>query len=237
MKNIFQKNKNNIYHKDTSVFLSLFTCKGYKLQKGFTLVELMVVVAIIAVISALSLFSSSNLNSAVLISNTAYEIGLVIRDAQVSGLGAKVISDANKFATTSNQGIYFSVDNVDNSDASKKIIIFSDITKDNIYSVGEESQIYNIENKRAGTVTKICQINSVTNECEQLTELTIMFKRPNPEAYFYPSTHSSEPHTGTGYNGTVAINVGFEGGDCRSIIIYKTGAIQIDRSYCSPVTN
>ncbi len=212
MKNIFQKNKKNILN-------------------GFTLIELLVVVAIIAVISALALFNSSKLNSAVLISNTAYEIGLVIRDAQVSGLGAKVMSAGAGIATTSNQGIFFSKDDVE------KIIFFADLDKDNTYDTGEESQIFNIENKRAGTITRICKIES-DNSCTELYDLTIVFKRPNPEAYFYPDTPPLGPvHTGLGYSGTVVVNVGFDGGDCRSVMIYKTGAIQIDKSYCPPVVN
>lgn len=227
MKNSFRKNKH-----DTTQQHSWFVIVEKVTKKGFTLVELLVVIAIIAIISSLALFNSSKLNSAVLISNTAYEIGLVIRDAQVSGLGAKVTSASGDIsATTSNQGIYFSLD------TPEKIISFADLVKDNIYNVGEESQIYNIENKRAGTITKICTIQPTTNTCTPLSELTIVFKRPNPEAYFYPNDSTDNPHIGSGFNGTVAINVGFEGGDCRSIIIYKTGAVQIDRSYCDPVIN
>ncbi|MBC7766988.1 prepilin-type N-terminal cleavage/methylation domain-containing protein [Arenimonas sp.] len=226
MKNSFRKNKHDIIQQH-----SWFATVEQVTKKGFTLVELLVVIAIIAIISSLALFNSSKLNSAVLISNTAYEIGLVIRDAQVSGLGAKVTSASGDIsATTSNQGIYFSLN-------PQKIISFADLIKDNTYNEGEESQIYNIENKRAGTITKICTIQPTTNTCTQLSELTIVFKRPNPEAYFYPDASSANPHIGSGFNGTVAINVGFEGGDCRSIIIYKTGAVQIDRSYCDPVIN
>ena len=67
-----------------------------------------------------------------------------------------------------------------------------------------------------------------------MSDLTIMFKRPNPEAYFY---HTDNDQV-TEYQGSVAINIGFDnGGDCRSIVIYKTGAIQIDRSFCPPITN
>ncbi|MBC7981973.1 prepilin-type N-terminal cleavage/methylation domain-containing protein [Candidatus Parcubacteria bacterium] len=203
MKNIFQGKKNN--------------------QKGFTLVELMVVVGIIAVISALSLFNSSKLNSSVLLSNTAYEIGLIIRDAQVSGLGAKVLLNGGN-ATTSNQGVFF------DKGTPEKIVFFADLDKNNTYNSGEESQVYNIENKRAGSIIRICEVNG-TN-CDDMYDLTVMFKRPNPEAYFYDTDHTS-----IGIQSNVVINVGFDGGDCRSIIIYKTGAIQIDKSYCPPATN
>ncbi len=61
-----------------------------KSQKGFTLAEMIIVIGIIGLISSITLFDSRKLNSNILLSNTAYEIGLIIRDAQVSGLGSKL---------------------------------------------------------------------------------------------------------------------------------------------------
>ncbi len=190
---------------------------------GFTIVELMVVVGIMTVISSLILFNSSNLNSSVLLSNTAYEIGLIIRDAQVAGLGAKVIaSDGNQnAATTSNQGVYFDIAN------SQQIIFFADLNKDNTYNNNEKSQVYIIENK-AGKVLSICKPKS-NNTCTDIIEnVSIIFKRPNPEAYFYPKEENSP----SGYQGNITINIGFDNGECRSITIYKTGGIQIDKIFC-----
>ena len=201
------------------------------IQKGFTLMELIVVVAIIAIISTLSMFNGAKLNSAILLSNTAYEIGLIIKDAQISGLGAKVISN-NGNATTSNQGIFF------NMSAPEKIVFFADLNKNNKYDMGEEGQIYNITNKRAGKILSICKVigsgsqicKTIANggDANNLNNLNIIFKRPNPESYFYYNDGSSDRE----YIGSVVVNIGFDTGECRSIIIYKTGAIQIDRSFC-----
>ncbi len=190
---------------------------------GFTIVELMVVVGIMTVISSLLLFNSSNLNSSVLLSNTAYEIGLIIRDAQVAGLGAKVIaSDGNQdVATTSNQGVFFDITK------SQQIVFFADLNKNNTYTDDEKSQVYNIENK-AGKLLSICMLNK-DNKCAGSVEnLSIIFKRPNPEAYFYPIGDLNP----LGFQGNVAINIGFDNGECRSITIYKTGGIQIDKIFC-----
>jgi prepilin-type N-terminal cleavage/methylation domain-containing protein len=192
------------------------------IKKGFTLIELMIVVSIIAVVSTLTIFNSSSLNSAVLLSNTAYEIGLIVRDAQISGLGAK-LSLTGTVATTSNQGVYFDIFQPN------KIILFADLDKLNTYTVGEESQIYQIEDSRAGKIISICKI--VNDSCQNITGLNIIFKRPNPEAYFY----ISEGGSFAGYQGTVAINIGFTDGQCRSVIVYKTGAIQIDKSLCPKI--
>jgi len=197
-------------------------------QKGFTLIELIVVVAIIAVISALSLFNSSKLNSSVLLSNTAYEVGLIIRDAQVAGLGAKVISTGG-IATTSNQGVYFDITKPE------QVVFFADLNRNNTYDAPiEQSQVYNIENKRAGKILSICKKTGSNDPDCNVMDVNIIFKRPNPEAYFYPI---GQDKFGQGYIGNIVINMGFTDGECKSIIVYKTGAIEINKTYCPPITN
>ncbi len=212
--------------------------KNYKIFKyyklGFTLVELMVVVAIVAVISVLTLFNNAKLNSSMLLADTAYEISLIIRDAQISGIGSKVTSFDGTSATTSNQGVFI------DAYTPEKIIFFADKNKDNQYNIGEENQIYNIENKRAGKILSVCRIvgnDNSTNPCfinntSNLMSLNILFKRPNPESYFYYND-GSNTNPIPSHPGSVVINIGFpNGGECKSIIVYKTGAIQIDNSFC-----
>ncbi len=202
MNNLFIKIKKNIY-------------------KGFTLAELIIVIAIIAIISTLTLFNNAKLNSSVLLSNTAYEIGLIVRDAQISGLGAKVSSVEGGGATTTDQGIYIDLSKPE------QLIFFSDKNKDRIYNISEENQIYNIENKRAGRLLRLCLLDNQLS-CTERLDLNILFKRPNPESYFY----YFEDNSVSQHNGSISLNIGFEGGECRSITVYKTGAIQIDKKYC-----
>ncbi len=188
-----------------------------KSQKGFTLAEMIIVIGIIGLISSITLFDSRKLNSNILLSNTAYEIGLIIRDAQVSGLGSKLLEGA----TTSNQGVFF--------DTSKpeQVVLFSDTNNNNRFDqLSDKNQTYNIENKRAGKVLSICKV-AKDNICQGVVDLNVVFKRPNPEAYFYTYGEQAE------FNGNTVVNIGFDDGECKSIIIYKTGAVQIDKSYCN----
>lgn len=204
--------------------LSKINTKTICSKKGFTLIEVIVVIGIMLIITGLTLFDGSRLNSSVSLSNTTYELGLMIRDAQVSGLGSKVVSDSS--ITTLNQGIHFDMT------TPEKFILFADSAPNNIYDSLEQTEIYNIENKRAGKILKICKISPDGKSCgNTISNLSIVFKRPNPEAYFYFKNGSSvEEHVGN-----IAINLGFTGPnpDCRSIVIYKTGAIQIDKSFCN----
>ena len=208
-------------------FLLKLNKKIKKNKKGFTLVELIIVIAIIATITALSIFNSSNLNSNVLLSNTAYEIGLIIRDAQVAGLGARVLSTnvdgVGNVATTSNQGIYFDINKPE------EVVFFTDLDKSNKFETGEPNQVYTIRNKRAGKILSIYKLDDTAPGGKKLiTDLKILFKRPNPEAYFYHTEADIlEP-----FIGNVGVNIGFVNGECRSVIVYKTGAIQIDKSFC-----
>ena len=217
---------------------NVLNTKNKNMIAGFTLAELIIVIAIIAVISTLALFNGSKLNSSVLLSNNAYEIGLFVRDAQISGLGAKVILSGG-VATTSNQGVYFDMDSPDN------VIFFADLDKNSRYTVGEESQIYDMKNKRGGKILSICKISNNSNvptacssdgtlSSDNLLALNVVFKRPNPEAYFnyYDYTDLSKLNIQS-YTGSMAVNIGFPGGECRSIVMYKTGAIQVDKSFCT----
>jgi prepilin-type N-terminal cleavage/methylation domain-containing protein len=202
--------------------LSKINIKTINSKKGFTLIEIIVVIGIMLVITALTIFNSPKLNSGLALSNTAYELSLMIRDAQVSGLGSKLL-EVDDGISTLNQGVYF------DKTTPEKIILFADINKDNKYTVGEETEVYNINNVKAGNLLKICRIMSGDN-CQSIQNLNIIFKRPNPEAYFH---FTSSDGIDREHVGNVAINLGFPGDLCRSIVIYKTGAIQIDKSFCN----
>jgi prepilin-type N-terminal cleavage/methylation domain-containing protein len=204
-------------------------------QKGFTLIEMIVVIAIIATVSTLVLFSQTKMNSTILVSNTAYEIGLIVREAQVAGLSVKATSNTSA-GFLSSHGVHF------NKATPSIIIAFVDTNNNGAYdaTLGEMTQEYTIDNSRAGKLLGICKLSALgpttSNYCigsNSDTTLDVVFTRPNPEALF--KVRPASGGTAADYIGAVTVTVGFEGDICRSIVIEKTGAIGVNNIYCLPV--
>lgn len=211
-------------------------------KRGFTLIEMIVVLALIITLTAIILFNNAKLNSAVLVSNTAYEIGLIVRESQIAGLGVKAsnISAPGGGPTqgfTSSHGVHIDMN------VPTEIMLFADSNNDKIYdSMGLEiTQQYKFGNKRSGTILAICgKLSNSSGSCSTtntsfigVTSADIVFTRPNPEALFKIRRIGSSQIEE--FVGALIINIGFANDICRSITIEKTGAVQIDTAYCPPV--
>lgn len=209
--------------------------QSIKQKKGFTLIEMIVVIAIISIVTVLVLANNAKLNSSILVSNTAYEIGLIVRESQVAGLGVSATVDDT---FSSSHGVHLDIANP------KTIILFADKNNNGIYDAvdNELTQEYNITNSRAGSIIGFCKENllstTTTSYCnissgEQTAD--IVFARPNPEALFkiqHQIGDNSEE-----YVGALVISVGFQDDVCRSVVIEKTGSVEITKDYCSPAIN
>jgi prepilin-type N-terminal cleavage/methylation domain-containing protein len=200
-------------------------------KKGFTLMEMLVVIAIIGVVSTLVLFNNAKLNSSVLVSNTAYEIGLIVRESQVAGLGVK----ASTGGFSSSHGVHVEMA------SPNTVTMFADKNKNGVYdqSNGEMTQEFIINNSRSGSIIGLCKKSDLSvvtsNYCTSTTtkaSLDIVFTRPNPEAFF--RIRDTVGAIATDYVGAVVVNVGFINDVCRSVVIEKTGAVQIHKDHCVP---
>jgi type II secretory pathway pseudopilin PulG len=163
------------------------------MNKGFTLVELMVSVGIFIFMTVLLIVRFGNFNQSVLLTNMAYDVALVMRTAQTFGVSVKSSSETSAIFQAP-YGVNFStITSVGGAKdpLNSRIILFTDtyplIGPNGIYnyesgSSDDVKQGYNLA--RGATVSKICTGPSETN-CTDLgsqATLSVTFKRPDPKA-------------------------------------------------------
>lgn len=84
---------------------------------GFTLIELLVVLGIILVVMAVTITSHASFDKTLVLSNTAYDIGLAIRSAESFGLGSRAVGSIGN----AGYGVHF------DKNTSNSFILFADI--------------------------------------------------------------------------------------------------------------
>ena len=171
------------------------------LEKGMTLIELIVSIAIFTIITSVVIFNNSEFNSNVLVTNLSYEVALAIRQAQTYGLSVKNGADYPF-------GVYFDLSgNPDDLTNGKSFLIFGDVNGDGVfYDQGAYSGACTGEHVVDGdsasdtceerlslrgnvSIEEFC-INSGTGAdvCRTASDggwASILFKRPNPVANIY----------------------------------------------------
>lgn len=152
---------------------SLTFFKNIKLNKGFTLIELMMVIVISTIMMTTLVVQQNQWNDSLTVNTQAYELALTIRQAQIYSLAVR------ESATGSGNfdigyGIYFDSNH-------SRYIYFGDINKNQKYDAGEE-----IETKtftRGVTISKFCGIRAGVEDCgSPMNNISITFFRPEPKA-------------------------------------------------------
>lgn len=181
-------------------------------KRGFTMVELLVTMAIFLVITGVVLANYKTYGNNAYFANASEDIVLALRQAQVYGVGAK--GESGSF--TSAYGAYFTTGN--------QIKIFRDSNSDNKYTTGEE--IETITLKSPITISYLgCQvfITSSPPPCGG-PQLSVTFKRPNPDAIIRDNTVSTSLIVAT-----IALSNGISGAGAKTstTTIMSSGQISL----------
>lgn len=195
--------------------------KNFKKQNGFTLIEMILVLGIFGIITAVLVFNYGQFNSQILLTNTAYEVALQIREAQTFSLGVQGIDGefdtkygvyfnrANGGAGSDESYIYFAdLDRLDSNPDGNRLCDQDKVDPDNnlcsfsCNSSGGSSgptecqKLITLLNEM--TIDKLCYsedddpFDSDLDDHCTADKLSIIFERPNPDAIIYAATDQSE---------------------------------------------
>ena len=178
-------------------------------HKGFTLVEFSVIISIFAVMASVALFNFNGFRSSVGLNNLAHDIGLTIRQAQVFGwvTQSSEVSGVLELSTgdplTGNpvryaNGVYFPT--ATSSGTNPQFVLYQKAdprglqnyvnTVDTIIDTVTINGPYTVETVLYGDTKSDLEITSAgmvptAGGVSPITDVSIAFSRPNPEAQFF----------------------------------------------------
>ncbi len=160
------------------------------MNRGFTIVELLVSMAIFVIMTSVIVAKFGNFNQSTLLTDTAYDIALVVRLAQTYGLSVKSTTQSG----TANFNFPYGVDfNAGTSAACgsgassnpSSLVLFADIPDSGGATDGMCSSSDATINPyiiiRGATVSALCA-GADASACSSVSRLDVSFRRPNPSA-------------------------------------------------------
>lgn len=146
--------------------------KNHNRQKGFSLIEVLVALSIGVIIMTAFIGLGSYSGSQSAVTNAAYDVALLIREAQARSVGT--VGDAAGADFTSGYGVYITT-------TSSKVLLFRDSNSNDAYDTNET--VVSTISIRNGTLWKqICGIPSGGGSQICNTTFSIVFHRPNTDA-------------------------------------------------------
>ena len=209
-------------------------------SKGFTLVELLVTLSIFAVTTGIVMTSQGKFDNSVLLTNTAYDIAITIRQAQTYGVNVKESLVSNKYNP---YGVRFDLSISDGDN--KRFNLFEDsLTVNNIHNniqdgnfictSSDEECVNSYKLKRGHYIKSIC-VGTNESDCDtnaiNTSRLDISFVRPNPEAVIL-GVISGIPDTFSSTNPRKFAKIVISSADDtakRSIVVTKVGQIYVKK--------
>lgn len=178
-------------------------------SSGLTFIELIVVISIFALISSIVIFNFSDFSTNLSIQNISHDIALRIVQAQREAISGKYNPlVGNSAGYTPTYGVYFASNESTASDihVGKEFIYFIDLPThyngiyDDIQTIasasgcvdapGETECLDRTQITTGDTISEIC----VDTPCVAVTDVTILFKRPFPDAIIHTSNDPLTNH-------------------------------------------
>jgi prepilin-type N-terminal cleavage/methylation domain-containing protein len=203
------------------------------MNRGFTIVELLVSLAIFIVMTSVIVTKFGNFNQSTLLTDTAYDIALVARLAQTYGLSVKGSSQASDASYSYPYGVSFNTGTEASCGGSTAnpttLVLFADS-----YPVGapdgvcgaNDSSISTYAIIRGASQYSIC-VGADATDCHlaqnYVSNVNVSFMRPNPEAVICVSTGGT-PSCGYAYS---EVTIKGNDGSTRTIGMRQNGQISV----------
>lgn len=174
-------------------------------KKGFTLVELLVAMGIMVIITSAILLRQSNFNSTTLLRSLSYSVALSLRQAQVYGTSVYGTTTLASGAPVYARGYGLSFSSGD----STHYVLFADFNGGPYdYSTSLQNQVKLFTIGKGFYISTACGIQGSSLVCTKtcpvrlpagvssctpntLQYVSVVFKRPNPDALVYPAPYTS----------------------------------------------
>lgn len=182
------------------------------LQRGFTLIEMVVVIGIIVVVAAVVLANNTRFGGTVLLENFAYDVALQVRQAQVYGISVVRYGAGNYNAP---YGVHFDMTN------STAYLFFADGSRNGLYDTGELVKTTTLT--RGFKINALCVTPASGAEDCTASSIDITYKRPEPDAFIL------ENGTAAPLFASARVQLISPRGDTMSVVIYNNGQISVQR--------
>jgi hypothetical protein len=181
------------------------------------------VTAIIVIITLVLLLRQSKFDSSTILRSLAYSVALSVRQAQVYGTSVLGSSSGGVVQYAPAYGLYFS------NATPSSYVLFADFNNDGVYqSANETVKVFSLS--PGYTISEACaKLSSGQNRCtgaddstgsHTTNSMTILFKRPNPDAVF--ATDLGQENYISAY-----IQVKSNDGTIRSVFVTTAGQIDV----------
>lgn len=207
------------------------------MNRGFTLVELLVTISIFVILTGVVIFSQANFNNTILLTNLSYDTALTIRQAQTYGVNIKNFT----VGTTGNfvpYGVHF------DQSADKSFILFADLETvidqgpDGIFDGPNETCLSDYNNDevkdgcvnrynitRGNHIARLCVGTETSTDCDITPKtLDITFVRPSPEAKIIAEVNGVK---GVEYNWAKIELGNSDDSNIRTVLVQANGLIEI----------
>lgn len=154
--------------------------------------ELLISMGIFVTMTSFVVSKFGNFNTNTLLTDTAYDVALVVHLAQTYGLSVRNVGNTGLVNFTAPYGVDFSTSEGQGggpTSNNRNIVLFAEASGDVDYIYdAEDVAINSYLISRGGYIQRLC-VATNTETCSQagasVTRMSISFERPNPEAKIY----------------------------------------------------